>query len=133
MDLDSEYEFFVGTDSQIRKKEKKVTYATCVVLYKKGKGGRIFISKETKKIPNSLKERLAMEVWKSLETSMEFIKLKENLPITIHVDVNKSKKFKSGEYVQELSSLVTSQGFKCEVKPDSWCAQSIADRYSKKG
>lgn len=128
----SKYEIYVGTDSKVKKSDKKVIYATCIVLYRKGKGGKILLSKEKTSLPDSLRQRLSMEVWRSLETSMELTKLIPDAEITVHVDVNKSQKFKSGDYCQELVSMVVGQGFKCVVKPDAFAAQSVADRFSKK-
>lgn len=127
------YEIYVGTDSKVKKKDKRVIYATCIVLYRKGKGGKILIFKERKNLPGSLRERLAIEVWKSIETSMEISKILPKIDIVVHVDVNQSPKYKSGDYAQELASMVTGQGFKCVLKPDAFAAQSVADRFSKKG
>jgi predicted RNase H-related nuclease YkuK (DUF458 family) len=132
-DKKSEYEIYVGTDSKVKKKDKKVIYATCIVIYKKGKGGKILISKERKNLPNSLRERLAIEVWRSIEISMELNKVLPDVQIVVHVDVNQSPKFKSGDFCQELVSMVVGQGFKCLVKPEAWAAQSVADKFSKKG
>jgi hypothetical protein len=128
-----EYQVFVGTDSQVIRKNKKVRYATCIVLYKKGKGGKVFVSRDFKPYANSLRDRLLTEVWRSLETSWD---LAQQLPldteIVIHVDVNKSTLYKSGNYYQELVSLVTGQGFKVKVKPQAWAAQSVANYFTRK-
>jgi predicted RNase H-related nuclease YkuK (DUF458 family) len=130
---DAEYQIFIGTDSQIHRKKRCVVYATCIVLYRKGKGGRVFVAKETQAIPNSLKERLMNEVWRSLSVSFDLsLGLPPTVEVVIHVDVNKSYKYKSGNYHQELVSLVTGQGFKCRIKPDAWAAQCIADHFTKK-
>lgn len=131
LDKDKEYQIFIGTDSKIIRSEKKVKYATCIVLYKKGNGGKVLVAKEKAPIPSSLKERLSHEVWRSLELCMELNKVLPNIETVIHIDVNKSNKHKSGKYYQELVSLVVAQGFKCQVKPDAFAAQTIADRLSK--
>lgn len=128
----SQYEIHVGTDSKVRKKDRKVLYATCVVIYQKGKGGKILVSKEKKNIPGSLRERLMNEVWKSIETSLEINKFLPDTKIVVHVDVNQSSKYKSGDFSQELVSMVSGQGFECLIKPCAWAAQSVADRFSKK-
>jgi len=130
----SKFQLFIGTDSQIKKKERKVVYATCVVLYKIGKGGRVFTSRHKTKIPNSLKERLAAEVWRSLEVAIALsgAGIDPKMNVVIHVDVNKSTKFKSGNYQQELVSMVVGQGFKCQIKPDSFVASTVADRFAKR-
>ncbi len=132
-DHKSEYEIYIGTDSKVKKKDKRVIYATCIILYKKGRGGKILIAKERKQLPNSLRERLAIEVWKSIETSIALSKYLPGVQIVVHVDVNQSQKYKSGDFCQELVSMVVGQGFKCVVKPDAWAAQSVADKFSKKG
>jgi hypothetical protein len=129
---DHEYEIFVGSDSQIHKKLKKVVYVTCVVLYKKGKGGKIFMSREPQKFSPCLRERLMNEVWRSLSVAFEMKKiLPANVELIIHVDVNPKKKFKSSDYCQELVNMVTGQGFKCRVKPDAFGASNVADKFSK--
>ena len=129
---DYDYQVFVGTDSQVRKDKKLVTYATCIVLYKKGKGGRIFVSKKKTSLSNSLKDRLMKEVWRSLETSLALSPLlPKNVEVIIHIDVNGSTKFKSGKYHQELISMVTGQGYKIMIKPEAFAAQNVADRFSK--
>jgi len=132
LEIGYDYTVYVGTDSQVNRKKKCVDFASCVVLHKKGKGGKIFIARSSEPLANSLKERLMKEVWKSMEVGFELSQiLPENAEIVIHVDVNHSSKFKSGNYNQELVSLVTGQGFKCRIKPEAWCAQSVADRFAK--
>jgi predicted RNase H-related nuclease YkuK (DUF458 family) len=131
---DFEYTVWVGTDSQVNNKVKKVNYSTCIVLHKKGKGARIFISKAKENHVNSLRQRLMNEAWKSLSVSFLLQKiLPANAEIVIDLDINKSKKFKSGQYYQELAGMIVGQGFKCRVKPDAWAAQTVADKFSRKG
>ena len=132
-DKDCEYQIFLGTDSQLHKNIRSVIYATCIILYKKGKGGAIFTKKKKTLISATLKERLMKEVWLSLEIAFELSTLlTKNIELIIHIDVNKSTKYKSGHYINELVSLVAGQGFKVIVKPDAWAAQSVADRFCKK-
>ena len=132
-DRNCEYQIFLGTDSQLHKSIKSIIYATCIILYKKGKGGVIF-TKKKKTINNiTLRERLMKEAWLSLEVAFELSKLlTNNIELVIHIDANKSPKYKSGLYVNELVSLVSGQGFQVVVKPDAWAAQSVADRSCKK-
>lgn len=128
-----EYELYVGSDSQVNRKKKCVVYATCIVLYKKGKGGRVLVARDHLPYANSLRERLTNEVWRSLTVAFELQKiLPANVETVIHIDVNHSRKHKSGEYNKELVSLVTGQGFKYRIKPYAWAAQCIADHFTKK-
>lgn len=132
IETDYEYEVFVGTDSQVHRKIRKVVYATCIILYKKGKGGRVFVAKKKERYADSLRQRLMNETWRSIETAYE---LQEALPpdveITVHVDVNKKKRWKSNRYLEELVGMVVGQGFKVKVKPYAWAAQAVADKFSR--
>jgi len=132
IESDYDYEVYVGTDSQVHRKIKKVVYATCVILYKKGKGGRVFVAKDRERYADSLRQRLMNETWRSLETAFELQKvLPANVEIVIHVDVNKQKKWKSSRYLEELVGMVVGQGFKVVVKPAAWAAQHVADKFSR--
>ena len=129
---DYDYTEYVGTDSQVHRDKKSVLYATCIVLYRKGKGGTMYISKNFEPHISSLRQRLTKEVWKSLDTSFNLLKfLPKNTEIVVHIDSNKSRKHKSGNYTEELVGMVVGQGFKYKIKPDAWAAQSVADRFSK--
>ena len=147
-DVEFDYKIYVGTDSQVHRKKRKVCYVTCIVLHKEGRGGRIFINKEWGILPPKppkvkgkrqqsaqlafLRKRLTNEVWRSVQTSFNLqALLPANTEIIVDVDLNQSAKYKSGEYVQELVGMVTGQGFKCRAKPNAWAAMSVADRYSK--
>jgi hypothetical protein len=107
-------------------------YVSCVVLHKKGKGGRFFVHKELEETPKSLRQRLTNEVWRSIELSFVLSGLlPKNAELVVDLDLNKNPKHKSADYVHELVGMVTGQGFKCRIKPDAWAAMSVADRYSK--
>lgn len=135
IDNENNYELFIGTDSKINRKKKIVHYVTCIVLYKKGKGGRVFI-KNKRSVNCSLKERLSNEVWKSIEVAIRANDLlidKLNVDLFVHLDVNSSTKYKSGAYHQELAAMVSGQGLKFKLKPDAWAASSVSDRVCKRG
>lgn len=90
------------------------------------------MAKSKERYAESLRQRLMNETWKSLETSFELqTLLPKNVEIIIHADVNKKKKWKSGQYMEELVGMVVGQGFKVAVKPDAWAAQHVADKFSR--
>jgi len=143
-----DYEIWVGSDSQVHRKKRKVKYITCIVLYRIGKGGRVFRNQEWQSLPPRdktknrnerkalsmalLKERLTKEVWHSVQTGFDLQPLvPKNAQLIVDVDLNKSPKYKSNDYFQELVGMVTGSGFRCRAKPDSWAAMCAADRYSK--
>ena len=96
---DYEYEVFVGTDSQVKRKIEKVQYSTCIVLYRKGKGGRIFISRMVEPYSKSLQQRLQKEAWKSLEVSFELQHLlPANAEIIIDLDLARKCLIKGAQW-----------------------------------
>ena len=131
IEKDHEYDLYVGTDSHVHNK-KKVVYATCIVLHKRTKGGKIFVCKQKDTPPNSLSQRLMQETWLSLQTAFSLSEIiPKNAEIVIHLDVNPDDKFASAKDCQKLVGMVTGQGFKCHVKPDAAIAQKVADKFSK--
>jgi predicted RNase H-related nuclease YkuK (DUF458 family) len=92
-------------------------------------GGTIIIHKDYVSFMDALRQRLLMEAMRSLEVAWYLDKRvsKENI-IEVHLDVNRSLKYKSGKYKDELVGLIMGQGFKCLVKPDSFAASIAADR-----
>jgi len=115
----------IGTDSL--QTGKYTQFVTVVAILTPGKGGRAAYSREVVPRIKSLRERLLREVWRSVELGM---KLSPLVPgeLNVHLDINPSEKYMSNKYVQELTGLVVSQGFKVLIKPDSWCASHAADR-----
>src|SRR5215207_1836930 len=57
----------IGTDSQVKGKETE--FATVIVFIRKGKGGFMYIHNETTTQKMSIKQRMLMEVSKSIEVA----------------------------------------------------------------
>lgn len=120
----------VGTDSQ--QNGKHTEFVCVIVVLDPGKGGRAFYSREKVDRIKSLRERLLKEAWMSLSTAIDVHGLiDESNEIVVHLDVNPSLDFKSGEYAKELAGMVASQGFTTLLKPESWCAAHVADHVVK--
>ena len=122
--------FFIGIDSQnYLKRRRTCVFTTALIAYTQGKGGNIILHTDTVPAITNLRPRLLIEAMRSLEIAWY---LSEKIPaenlIGIHLDVNKSLKFKSGQYHDELSGYIMAQGFKCFTKPDAWAASSTADK-----
>lgn len=133
LDNKSNYQLFVGTDSKVFASKKTTTFATCIVLYNKGKGGKIFYKKHKCKKKMSLKQRLTDEVLQSLQVAFELHAcVLDSIEIIIHIDVNSNKKHKSSFLQEELIAMVAAQGFKAIVKPEAFIATKVADLFSRK-
>ena len=128
----SGYEVYIGSDSQLVK--EKVSVVTCVCFHKNsGAGSRIFYVKERidKKILPTLRSRMLYEAYKSLEAALEMDPLISG-GLTVHLDIGADPiRCKTAKFKKELTMMVRSQGFGCEVKPYSWASSAVADRFTK--
>lgn len=112
----------IGTDSL--QTGRYTQFVTVVVILNPPKGGRVAYLREVQPRIDSLRERLNKEVWKSIEIAMN---VSDTIDLTVHIDANPDKRYKSSRYVEELVGLVVGQGFKALWKPDSWAATHAAD------
>lgn len=125
------YDVFIGTDSQVIK--TKLSIVTCVCLYKNSIGSQIFYVKKRLPAKNypTLRSRMLFEAYKSLEAALEVDPYAAGR-LTVHLDIGSDfKKCKTAKFQKELQILVRSQGFGCEVKPNSWASSAVADRFTK--
>ena len=131
------FNLIVGTDSQ-NHKETKVVSVIAIVC--EGHGGIFFYSKEYYPLIESVREKLQHETGKSLviATSLldelekpQYEEFLNEVPLTIHIDAGNSPRGKTAGLISGLVGWVEATGLKCEVKPDSFVASSIADRISK--
>lgn len=112
----------IGTDSL--QTGRWTQFVTVVVILNPPKGGRVAYLREAVERIGSLRDRLNKEVWRSVELAM---KMPETPELTVHIDANSDKRYKSSKYVEELVGLVLGQGFKALWKPESWAATHAAD------
>lgn len=130
-DILSRYKLIIGTDSN---PGDQICFVTAVIIYREGKGGRYFYRRSYTKKNYSLKQRIFMEATLSLEVAnaVEEILIKRgirDLNVEIHLDVGNNGKTK--EIIKELVGMINGCGFIAYVKPDSYGATKVADRYSK--
>lgn len=131
---DDQYRLIVGTDSQAGLKE--VVFVTAIVIYRVGRGGRFFYHKEQERIHTSMKQRIFYEVSKSLEVASKLTgfladeaEFTEELQVEIHVDVG--EKGPTNDIIKEVVGMVVGSGYEALIKPDSYAASTVADKYTK--
>lgn len=128
---DSKFKLIVGTDSQLK---EEVCYVTAIIIHREGKGGRFYYSKEREKSKLNLKQRIFYETSRSLIVAAKLAeKLAEkgwaDLDIEIHLDVGEQGKTK--DIIREVVGMVTGSGFGARIKPDSYGASKVADKFTK--
>lgn len=127
---DDSYRLIVGTDSQIR---DGTCFVTALIVHRLGKGGRFFYTRSYEDHVRALRQRIFFEASLSLSVASRLAeKLAESgheFDMEIHLDVGSNGATKS--LVKEVVCMVNGSGFLCKIKPDSYGASSVADRYTK--
>ncbi len=138
-DPKAEYEITVGTDSQSAKETKMVEV---IAVHRKGQGGIYFYNVDYLPLIHNLRQKINEETNRSLCVAHELLDALEmplfkkgyfldelNVSFQIHCDIGKYGKTKM--LIKEITSWVTSQGYTCLIKPYSYTASGIANKYSK--
>lgn len=128
------YEVIVGCDSS---SEEMPHFPLVVAILKKGEGGRFFLKKVSygNRIFHVWRERILEEVLLSCQFAVH---LKEELAIKlaglnyefryIHADIGANGQTR--DMIKELTGLIVGNGFEPKIKPESFVASSVADKYS---
>ncbi len=127
------YSIIIGTDSE---GFGEVNFVTALMVHRVGRGGRCFITKT--KVPNiaELRQKIYQEATLSLEiTQLVVKKLREFLSeeylhkgFEIHVDIGENGPTK--DMIKEVVGMVKGSGYTVRIKPESYCASCVADRYT---
>jgi|TARA_Y100000031_G_scaffold154340_2_gene201671 hypothetical protein len=133
-DSQSKYRLIVGTDSSGK---KRADFVTAIIVYRIGRGGRYFWKKTNgHKVYHTLRDRIYREVGLSLEIAQDILgqlgaSLKTvaepNYDFQIHIDVGQNGPTR--EMIKEVVGMVRGNGFKAKIKPESYAASNIADKY----
>jgi uncharacterized protein len=131
---DKKYEITVGCDSS---SQKEPNFPLAVVILRKGEGGRFFLKKirYKNKLFFNLHQRILEEVLLSCELALvlrEELKEKIKSPSYqfnyIHADVGENGATK--DMIKEVTGLIRGNGFEPKIKPYSFAASVVADRFS---
>lgn len=139
------YDIVVGCDSP---SSDKPFFPIAIVVLRTGAGGRFFLKKmhypdnylkRFVNVPHNWKNRILQEVYLSCELALslretlekEFGKATPTFNYQfqyIHADVGERGKTK--EMVKEVTGLIKANGFEPMIKPQSFAASVVADRYT---
>ncbi len=126
--IGNQLKVFIGTDSQV--KRGVVEFATAVVFLREHKGGFMFVRKEKKQHNMSIKERMLLEVQKSIETAYLLCPLLDlyEVDLEVHADINTNPHFKSNPALNEAMGYILGMGFIFKAKPDSFASTNCANK-----
>ncbi len=130
---DHQYRLIVGSDSQPRSARHATLFVTAIVIHRVGKGARFYFLKRPYKKALGLKQRIFMEASYALEVvqelESELAKHGNRLPIEIHLDIGEEGETKT--LIKDVMGWITQSGYVARIKPDSFGASKVADRYTK--
>lgn len=134
------YEIVVGCDSS---STETPVFPLALVVLRKGEGGRFFLAKlrytDGEKKFYSWRERILEEVYLSCDFALAFrcaLKSKiadcqDNIDYEfeyIHADVSATGQTR--DMIREVTGLIKSNGFFPKIKPESFAASVVADRFT---
>ncbi|NII23665.1 hypothetical protein HB364_01140 [Pseudoflavitalea sp. X16] len=118
----------IGTDSQVKGSETE--FATVIVFLREGHGGFMFIHNEKTKQQYSIKERMLVEVGKSIEIAYDLCHLftQYDVDMEVHADINTNPHFKSNDALKEAMGYILGMGFAFKAKPEAFASSSCANK-----
>src|ERR1043165_7005627 len=118
----------IGTDSQVRGTETE--FATVIVFLREKHGGFMFICNEKTQQKFTIKERMLVEVAKSIEIAYELCDLFNvyDIDMEVHADINTNPQFKSNEALREAMGYILGMGFAFKAKPEAFASSSCANK-----
>lgn len=125
------YKLIVGTDSHTR---HETVFVTAVVVHRIGKGGRYFFHKSRRRAIKSLRQKIFYETSTSLAVAARITGQLESsgfsdLDVEIHIDVGQQGDTK--DLIREIVGMVVGSGYHAAIKPYSFGASKVADKYTK--
>ncbi len=118
----------IGTDSQV--KGEITEFATVIVFLREHRGGFMFIQNEKTKQRYTIKERMLVEVAKSIEIAYELCDLFDlyDVEMEVHADINTDPQFKSNVALNEAMGYILGMGFAFKAKPEAFASSSCANK-----
>jgi len=118
----------IGTDSQVKGQETE--FATVIVFLREGHGGFMYISNEKTRQKYSIKERMLVEVARSIEIAYELCTLftAYDVDMEVHADINTNPQFKSNDALREAMGYILGMGFAFKAKPEAFASSSCANK-----
>lgn len=127
-ELGNKLKVCIGTDSQV--KGAITDFATVIVFLREKKGGFMFIHQDRSLKKMSIKERMLVEVHKSIETAYSLCDLLDlyDVDLEVHADINTNPMFKSNQALHEAMGYILSMGFVFKAKPEAFASSTCANK-----
>ena len=90
----------------------------------------MFIANDKTRQKFTIKERMLVEVAKSIEIAYELCDLFNvyDVDMEVHADINTNPQFKSNEALREAMGYILGMGFAFKAKPEAFASSSCANK-----
>ena len=130
------YRIIIGADSQNR---SNTEFVVAIIAHRVGNGGRYYWQRISMPKIMDLRPRIYQEALLAIHVANElFEQFEEKLDeiydlsikpeLEIHVDIGRHGKTR--ELIKEVVGMIQGNGYQAKIKPDSFGASKIADRYT---
>lgn len=128
---EQKYHLVIGTDSQ--NKNDETDFVSALVVHRVGRGGIYFWQRKIEKKTYVLRERIYQEATLSLVLADAFLEVTKHdgisrFDVEIHVDIGEYGETKA--MINEVIGMIRGSGFAVQIKPESYAASKVADRYT---
>ena len=119
---------YIGTDSQV--KQNITEFATVIVFLREKSGGFMFMHNDKTSQQFHIKERMLLEVSKSIEIAYELCDLfiEYDIEMEVHADINTNAQFKSNDALKDAMGYIMGMGFAFKAKPEAFASTSCANK-----
>lgn len=130
---DDQYRLMIGSDSQPKANRQAVKFVSAIILHRVGKGARYYVHRELVSHMYSLRQRMFTEASYSLQLGgmlSEALRVRgRQWRMELHLDIG--NKGATKPLIREIVSWIQSSGYDARIKPDSFGASKVADRYTR--
>jgi len=90
----------------------------------------MYIHNETSTLRMSIRERMLLEVAKSIDIAYSLCNLfsRFGVDMEVHADINTNPSFKSNDALKEAMGYIMGMGFAFRAKPDAFASSSCANK-----
>jgi len=130
-DTNYKYKVIVGTDSENR--NGGADFATAIIIHRIGKGGMYFWNRIHLKNVVAIADRIAKETQFSIELAWKLRDTFRHNGLSgyepeVHLDIGQNGLTR--DMIRWVTGMVLGSGFTFKIKPDSYGATKVADRYT---
>ncbi|KEO83146.1 ribonuclease H-like YkuK family protein [Tumebacillus flagellatus] len=132
---ESDYRIIIGSDSQNKESRHRTTFVTAIIVHRIGKGARYYFHRRSRPMIQNMRQRIFTEaslsllVCGELREQLALLKREQKRNLEVHLDVGQNGATQA--LIKELIGWVEGSGYAAKIKPDSFVASKVADRYTR--